>query len=245
MTGSASSGSSTTNISSNNPGSSTTKNLGGSSAGRSGGGNTNPAGRARNDAPSGEPTRYTGPAGGGRGRSGGSNRSSGGGARSNTGYDNYGRGGGRGNYGGKYGDYGPPPPRNYRNVRPRNVQPQRDPFPYILGGVIGALVVGLMLVVFLLLNNRNGAVPGNPPQVDNTVAAGAATAAGDTPPRMPMDQFKTLYDDPAKRPIILDVRAKETFDAGHITGAESFPEADVDTRVSELPKDKLIVAYCQ
>jgi rhodanese-related sulfurtransferase len=54
-----------------------------------------------------------------------------------------------------------------------------------------------------------------------------------------------LYDDPAKRPIILDVRAKETFDAGHITGAESFPEADVDTRVSELPKDKLIVAYCQ
>jgi rhodanese-related sulfurtransferase len=115
-----------------------------------------------------------------------------------------------------------------------------------MGGVIGALVVGLMLVVFLLLNNRNtNGGAGNPAPIDTSVAAGAATAAGDTPPRMPMDQFKALYDDPAKRPIILDVRAKDTFDAGHITGAESFPEADVDTRVSELPKDKLIVAYCQ
>ena len=38
---------------------------------------------------------------------------------------------------------------------------------------------------------------------------------------------------------------EEAFDAGHITGAISFPESDVDARVAELPKDKLIVAYCQ
>jgi rhodanese-related sulfurtransferase len=62
---------------------------------------------------------------------------------------------------------------------------------------------------------------------------------------MALDEFKALYDDPAKRPLILDVRAKDAFDAGHITGAISFPESDVDARVAELPKDKLIVAYCQ
>jgi len=60
-----------------------------------------------------------------------------------------------------------------------------------------------------------------------------------------LDEFKALYDDPAKRPLILDVRAKDAFDAGHITGAISFPESDVDARVAELPKDKLIIAYCQ
>jgi rhodanese-related sulfurtransferase len=62
---------------------------------------------------------------------------------------------------------------------------------------------------------------------------------------MTLEDFKKLYDDPAKRPIIIDVRAKETYDAGHIKGAISFPESDIDTRVGELPKDKLVVAYCQ
>jgi hypothetical protein len=64
-------------------------------------------------------------------------------------------------------------------------------------------------------------------------------------PRMPLAAFKKLYDDPATRPLILDVRSKDTYDDGHIAGAISFPEADMDTRVGELPKDKLIIAYCQ
>jgi len=65
------------------------------------------------------------------------------------------------------------------------------------------------------------------------------------PPRMPLEEFKALYDDPATRPLILDTRSKEAYDEGHIAGAISFPEADVDTRVGELPKDRLIIAYCQ
>jgi hypothetical protein len=65
------------------------------------------------------------------------------------------------------------------------------------------------------------------------------------PPRIPLAEFKALYDDPARRPYIIDVRAIESYQAGHIKGAISFPEADVDARVGELPRDKLIVAYCQ
>ena len=71
------------------------------------------------------------------------------------------------------------------------------------------------------------------------------TDAGGQVVLMPLDEFKNLYDDPVKRPMIIDVRSKEAYDAGHIEGAISFPEADVDTRVGELPKDRLIVAYCQ
>lgn len=142
---------------------------------------------------------------------------------------------------GRSGGY--PPSRDYRNVRPRSVQPQRDPFPYIMGGIIGALVVGLGLVIMLLLTNKTN----NPgvPVASATVDPNAPTAvAQPTPPRMPIEEFKALYDSP-NRPLIIDVRAAQSFDEGHIAGAISFPEADADTRVSEIPKDKLVIAYCQ
>jgi len=112
-----------------------------------------------------------------------------------------------------------------------------------MGGVIGALVVGLMLVIFLLLSNNKS---NNTPIVAQPSGTPQPTAAaGSDPPRIPLDEFKALYDDPAKRPMIIDVRAAASYDEGHITGAISFPEADVDTRINEIPKDKLVVAYCQ
>jgi rhodanese-like protein len=137
--------------------------------------------------------------------------------------------------------------------------PQRDSFPLVVSAVVVLLIAGLM-AVFLLSNGSSpsapapgganpGGVSGAAPLPTSTpaVASGDANAAPTTeqPPRMALDEFKALYDDPAKRPLILDVRAKEAFDAGHITGAISFPESDVDARVAELPKNKLIVAYCQ
>jgi len=136
----------------------------------------------------------------------------------------------------------------------------------VLGAIIGALVIGLMVVVYLIsstnISSNNGSASGGQPtavanippatvapQNDNaTLPADANATAGPTEepaPRMPLEEFKKLYDDPAKRPLIIDVRAKEAFDAGHIEGAISFPESDVDTRIGELPKDKLVVAYCQ
>ena len=125
------------------------------------------------------------------------------------------------------------------------VPPKRDPFPYIMGGVIGALVVGLMLVIFLL-TNRNGSTVNNPPIAGGPTQppiTGSTPPAGSEAPRITMDEFKALYDS-ANRPMIIDVRPKGGFDAGHIRGAISFPEAEVDARIAELPKDKLIVAYC-
>ncbi len=127
------------------------------------------------------------------------------------------------------------------------VPQKRDPFPYVMGGVIGALVVGLMLVIFLLTNRNNG-VPNNPPVVtgDATQAVVNGTIPPDASadaPRMTMEEFKALYDSP-NRPMIIDVRPVGGFDAGHIRGAISFPETDVDARIAELPKDKLVIAYC-
>lgn len=152
----------------------------------------------------------------------------------------------------------PPAAAAPRRPAPRPAPP-RDSFPLVVSGVVVLLIAGLM-AVFLLSNSNSAGTPApggaNPGGVSDAaplptstpaVAASDVNAAPTTeqPPRMALDEFKALYDDPAKRPLILDVRAKEAFDAGHITGAISFPESDVDARVAELPKDKLIVAYCQ
>jgi rhodanese-related sulfurtransferase len=44
--------------------------------------------------------------------------------------------------------------------------------------------------------------------------------------------------------VIVDVRDKLAWDGGHAEGALSIPLAEVGKRASELPKDKLIAAYC-
>ena len=45
--------------------------------------------------------------------------------------------------------------------------------------------------------------------------------------------------------IILDVRPPEEFSAGHIEGAVSIPVRELENKLSKLPKDKEIVAYCR
>jgi hypothetical protein len=84
-----------------------------------------------------------------------------------------------------------------------------------------------------------------PPASKLPTSKPTVVARDETPPRMSLDDFKALYDDPAKRPIIIDVRAKSQYEEGHIAGAISIPESELDARVAELPKDKLVIAYCQ
>src|SRR5690348_17084038 len=45
--------------------------------------------------------------------------------------------------------------------------------------------------------------------------------------------------------VLVDVRPTEEFDAGHIKGARSIPIDELQDRLSELPADREIVAYCR
>ena len=45
--------------------------------------------------------------------------------------------------------------------------------------------------------------------------------------------------------VLIDVRPHEEFDAGHIAGARSIPLTELEQRLSELPLDREIVAYCR
>lgn len=44
--------------------------------------------------------------------------------------------------------------------------------------------------------------------------------------------------------VVVDVRDKLAFDGSHAEGAQHIPVAEIATRLSELPKDKLIATYC-
>jgi rhodanese-related sulfurtransferase len=45
--------------------------------------------------------------------------------------------------------------------------------------------------------------------------------------------------------VLVDVRAREEFEAGHIEGAQSIPIDEFERRLSELPADREVVAYCR
>ena len=176
------------------------------------------------------------------------------------------------------------PPQPYVT---ETVTPKRDVFPYVMGALIAALVVGFVVIAFMLGGPGNTSVapvptpitnvpigePTTPSEVlpspqptngagsSNDIASSPTSPSGASPvatvqstvpagskdedvPRISMDEFKALYDDPAMRPVIIDVRSKEGYDAGHIKGSINFPEDQIAALVSDLPKDKLVVAYC-
>lgn len=45
--------------------------------------------------------------------------------------------------------------------------------------------------------------------------------------------------------VVLDVRPEDEYRSGHIPGAFSVPIAELDRRLSEIPPDRQVVAYCR
>ena len=69
----------------------------------------------------------------------------------------------------------------------------------------------------------------------------AAEGAADAP-RIEAEEVKRLA---AKgEVVIIDTRGKDAYDVEHAEGALSIPVAELESRLADLPKDKLIAAYC-
>jgi rhodanese-related sulfurtransferase/DNA-binding transcriptional ArsR family regulator len=45
--------------------------------------------------------------------------------------------------------------------------------------------------------------------------------------------------------VVLDVRPTEEYAQGHLPGAISLPADEIERRIAELPRDRMIVAYCR
>ncbi len=75
------------------------------------------------------------------------------------------------------------------------------------------------------------------PRISIAAAEGPAGA-----PRVEAEEVKRLA---AKgEVVIIDVRSKDSYDFEHAEGALSIPLSELEGRLAELPKDKLIAAYC-
>lgn len=61
-------------------------------------------------------------------------------------------------------------------------------------------------------------------------------------PRMTVRELKKALDE--GRAVAADVRPAEAFEEEHIEGALSVPEDDWAAHAGDVPKDKLVVAYC-
>jgi 3-mercaptopyruvate sulfurtransferase SseA len=60
--------------------------------------------------------------------------------------------------------------------------------------------------------------------------------------RIPRDEAMKLVKQ--KKAVFVDVRAKESYDAGHIKGALGIPEAQLISRLREVPPKTMIITYC-
>jgi rhodanese-related sulfurtransferase len=61
----------------------------------------------------------------------------------------------------------------------------------------------------------------------------------------PLDREALLKRVRTGEAIVLDVRPVEEYRAGHLPGAVSIQVKDLKRRLSELPRDREIVAYCR
>jgi rhodanese-related sulfurtransferase len=74
------------------------------------------------------------------------------------------------------------------------------------------------------------------------VAGRLAAQAASEVPRIEVAELRALL---AKgEAVVIDVREGVSFDTGHIEGARSVPLSRMAELAKDLPKDKLIAAYC-
>jgi hydroxyacylglutathione hydrolase len=59
-------------------------------------------------------------------------------------------------------------------------------------------------------------------------------------PQLSMEEFDALGD----APVVIDVREPAEFVSGHLAGAINIPQAELATRIDELPKDRPVVTVC-
>ena len=68
------------------------------------------------------------------------------------------------------------------------------------------------------------------------------TTYADGARRITIPELESLMKN--KEVLVLDVRNQAMYDAGHIPGSRLIPAGEILNHVDELPRNKMIVAYC-
>lgn len=79
--------------------------------------------------------------------------------------------------------------------------------------------------------------------VDKTSSAtGHSEEHADDAPRISLADAKKDFD--AGKAVFVDTRAEVSYKTDHIKGAINIPAESIQTRYTEVPKDKKVIAYC-
>lgn len=77
-----------------------------------------------------------------------------------------------------------------------------------------------------------------------SLAAAISYVPKPRPGEIAIDEFKALAEKGSSEKIILDVRESDEAMHGMIKGAVNIPESRISERMTELPKDREIIAHC-
>lgn len=99
----------------------------------------------------------------------------------------------------------------------------------------------LATAAFLISCNGVENVANNVPKPATTSATPNTTNA-DGIRRVTTDELEAMMKN--SEVFVVDVRNQAMYDQGHIPGAKLIPVGDVANRISEFPRNKLIVTYC-
>lgn len=105
----------------------------------------------------------------------------------------------------------------------------------------GAATIALAVLLLAACNSNESQSSANanaskPPAGLNT------QTPPDGVPRITVTELKEKVDKGTA--FIIDTRGPEAYAAEHIAGSISMPETSIAARSGELPRDKMIVAYC-
>lgn len=74
------------------------------------------------------------------------------------------------------------------------------------------------------------------------VAPPPSPPPSDGAPRISAEDLHNLWE--KGKVFIIDTRSEQAYEESHIKGSQSMPVNEVADRIKELPRDKMIVAYC-
>src|SRR5260370_26284723 len=90
-------------------------------------------------------------------------------------------------------------------------------------------------------NSKDSIIP-QTVQNPQTQSQTTQTPAPDNARRITAEELHKLWE--KNDVLIIDTRAEAAYKDEHIKGAISVPSSDVGNRIDELPRNKMIVAYC-
>jgi hypothetical protein len=117
---------------------------------------------------------------------------------------------------------------------------------YLIPIIVGAVVLAIIVGAILSVKNRQSMPTGSPGeallQTNTPQALNTASIPYPDVRRMPLQEVQARLEQ--GQAILVDVRSKQSYEAGHAANAISIPEDEMATRLGELPRDKEIILYC-